>query len=772
MAVSLTALTAVLVVACLSVAGAFWQEDLTPRRYIPLDEGSMLKFSGNLSHKDHFRLLEKDGDSLLIGARNIVFNISLSDFTERREERLEWHSEQQDVQLCIMKGLDEEACHNYIRVLAKRGDDELFVCGTNSYKPKCRSYKKKPDLGYVPQGGERDGRGLCPYDPNHNSTVTFVGGQTYAGTVADFASSDPLIYRDQRPLRTDKFELKQLNAPSFVGSMEHGDHVYFFFRETAVEYINCGKRAYSRVARVCKKDRGGSYKYKNKWTSFLKSRLNCSIPGEYPFYFDEIQSISTVQSGVYGGRPEEILYAVFTTPSNSIPGSAICAFRMADIVDTFDGAFKHQQNMNSNWLPLKSSQVPQPRPGLCVNDSRRLSDVHLNFIQSHPLMDAAVPALHGRPLLVSTSLRHRFTKIAVDPQVAAADGTLYDVLFIGTDDGRVLKAVNAASGSASVRAEPVLVEELEVFPSGAAITNLLVSRQPAGPARLVAVTDSEVRALPLYRCGDKAVRCADCVRLQDPYCGWEAAGQRCAPIDSPSWPEGIAVVQNVSHGAHPHCPPVGDREPKILYQEATTPRTTAATTTASAPCDCGADPAGAATRTPNTPRAAHTLEKTVDRVRYSAGERGQKVLDIVEQTKPHHAGQSLESQYSTAAATGGMYTAETLAVAVVTTCLLAVVIGFLAGWLISRRYSRTRSEAYYETPHLDHQSKMNQMETAPPVKPDNRCDQNFLNSEPAFLVNNGKQINLVVNQTKNSNGKNANSAADNKPLQKVRKMYL
>ena len=23
--------------------------------------------------------------------------------------------------------------------------------------------------------------------------------------------------------------------------MEYGDHVYFFFRETAVEYINCGK---------------------------------------------------------------------------------------------------------------------------------------------------------------------------------------------------------------------------------------------------------------------------------------------------------------------------------------------------------------------------------------------------------------------------------------------------------------------------------------------------------------------------------------------------
>ncbi|XP_043209574.1 semaphorin-1A-like isoform X2 [Amphibalanus amphitrite] len=730
-------LSCLLVLAGLSAASALWQEDLTPRRYVPLDERSMLRFAGNVSHKDHFRLLENDGSSLLIGARNIVFNISLTDLTERRDERLEWHSEPQDVQLCIMKGLDEEACHNYIRVLAKRGDDQLFVCGTNSYKPKCRHYQKHPDVGYLPKGGQRDGRGLCPYDPNHNSTVTFVDGETYAGTVADLASSDPLIYRDKRPLRTDKLELKQLNAPSFVGSMDYGDHVYFFFRETAVEYINCGKRSYSRVARVCKKDRGGPYKYKNKWTSFLKSRLNCSIPGEYPFYFDEIQSISTVQSGVYGGRPEEVLYAVFTTPVNSIPGSAICAFRMADLVDTFAGAFKHQEDMNSNWLPLKNSQVPSPRPGLCVNDSRQLSDAHLNFIQSHPLMDGAVPSLHGRPLLARTSLRHRFTKIAVDPQVQAADGTLYDVLFIGTDNGRVLKAVNAASGSGTVRAEPVLIEELEVLASGAAITNLLVSRQPDAPPRLIVVTDDEVRALPLHRCGDKALRCADCVRLQDPYCGWEAAGQRCAPVDSPAWPEGVAVVQNVSHGVHPHCPPSPDREPKILYQEATTPPSTASSPPEPCVCGSGSAPAG----------SGQDSDSDSD-------------SDV-----------RLESQFVTGVEPA-VYSAETLAVAVVTTCLLAMVIGFLAGWLFSRRCWRMRNEPYYETPHLDHQSKMKQLETAAAQgKPDNRCDQNFLNTEPPSVLL-SKQINLVVNQTKNSNGKNANSAADNKPLQKVRKMYL
>ena len=29
--------------------------------------------------------------------------------------------------------------------------------------------------------------------------------------------------------------------PDFVNSFEYKDHIYFFFREAAVEYINCGK---------------------------------------------------------------------------------------------------------------------------------------------------------------------------------------------------------------------------------------------------------------------------------------------------------------------------------------------------------------------------------------------------------------------------------------------------------------------------------------------------------------------------------------------------
>ncbi|WAQ98404.1 SEM1A-like protein [Mya arenaria] len=35
-------------------------------------------------------------------------------------------------------------------------------------------------------------------------------------------------------------------------------------------------------------DLGGGYMSKKKWLSFQKARLNCSLPGRDPFYFDEI----------------------------------------------------------------------------------------------------------------------------------------------------------------------------------------------------------------------------------------------------------------------------------------------------------------------------------------------------------------------------------------------------------------------------------------------------------------------------------------------------
>ena len=50
--------------------------------------------------------------------------------------------------------------------------------------------------------------------------------------------------------RTIKYDSHMLDKPDFVGSYEVGDHVYFFFREMAVEYMNCGRAVYSRYLSI------------------------------------------------------------------------------------------------------------------------------------------------------------------------------------------------------------------------------------------------------------------------------------------------------------------------------------------------------------------------------------------------------------------------------------------------------------------------------------------------------------------------------------------
>lgn len=148
----------------------------------------------------------------------------------------------------------------------------------------------------------------------------------------------------------------------------------------------------SRVARVCKNDVGGSPRVLEKqWTSFLKARLNCSVPGDSHFYFNVLQAVTGVVS--LGGRP--VVLGVFSTPGNrsatrprltprslppgeawpphsrptglsppdtrSIPGSAVCAFDMTQVAAVFEGRFREQKSPESIWTPVPEDQVPRPR---------------------------------------------------------------------------------------------------------------------------------------------------------------------------------------------------------------------------------------------------------------------------------------------------------------------------------------------------------------------------------------------------------------------------
>ncbi|XP_039278036.1 semaphorin-1A isoform X2 [Nilaparvata lugens] len=607
--------------------------------------------------------------------------------------------------MCLVKGKDEDNCQNYIRIMAQIGPGKLLVCGTNSFKPNCREYSIQ--TGTYTLEKEKPGQAVCPYDPQHNSTAVFVDDVLYTGTVADFSGMDPIIYRE--PLQTEQYDSMSLNAPNFVSSMTQGDFVYFFFRETAVEYINCGKSVFSRVARVCKYDRGGPHRFRNRWTSFLKSRLNCSVQGDFPFYFNEIQSTTELIEGTYGSVSTQLLYAVFTTPANSIGGSAVCAFALQDISDTFEGNFKEQSELNSNWLPVQSVKVPDPRPGQCVNDSRTLPDLTLNFIKTHSLMDESVPSFFRQPIIIRTSFHYRFTQIAVDPQIKTPGGKAYDVLFIGTDYGMVLKTVNADSADSIERVNPVLIEEIQVFPSNVSIRSLKVMRTDNQEGRLIVVSDTEVLSLRLHRCDKVTSGCSECVALQDPYCAWDKTVSKCRSVGSGGarWTDEKVFYQSVATGSHSACP-----ASKVMNKEA------------------GNYGGFSLYKSYNEDHSGQASKESPE------GE----VFTMTREEEDHYNG----PQVTTAESLPNQYSIETLVLAVLTASLAALAFGFLAGYFCGRKCHKDEDDnlPYPDTEYEYFEQRQNVNTRRMPPEPKLLAQEEVTYAEPVLVAPpSSKQLN-------------------------------
>lgn len=302
-----------------------------------------------------------------------------------------------------------------------------------------------------------------------------------------------------------------LDKPDFVGTYEIGDFVYFFFRETAVEYMNCGKTIYSRIARVCKKDTGGKNILLQNWATYLKARLNCSISGEFPFFFNEIQDVFKPS------YDDSVFHAVFSTNQNGLHGSAICSFDLRDVEQVFEGKFKEQASSTSMWLPVPSAQVPNPRPGSCVSDTRSLPDTVLNFIRKHPLMHTDVPHDDSKPAFVIKDVT--LTKLVVDNQVTG-QGQDYTIYYAGTNQGKIYKVSRWRNHNG--KHESALLDVFEAFPE--AIRAMVISRE----LRMLFVSsDSFIKAIGINeQCTTSYTNCLECVK--DPHCGWNRQTGVCS----------------------------------------------------------------------------------------------------------------------------------------------------------------------------------------------------------------------------------------------------
>ncbi|GAA6227431.1 semaphorin-6A isoform X1 [Lates japonicus] len=546
----------------LQIAGAGFPEDSEP---ISISHGNYTKqypaFVGHKPgrnntqrHKLDIQLIMIMNRTLYIAARDHIYTVDTD--TANSDEiffskKMTWKSKQADVDTCRMKGKHKDECHNFIKVLLRQNDETLFVCGTNAFNPACRTYKMDT---LEALGEEISGMARCPYDAKHANVALFADGKLYSATVTDFLAIDAVIYRslgDSPTLRTVKHDSKWLKEPYFVQAVDYGDFIYFFFREIAMEYNTMGKVVFPRVARVCKNDRGGSPRVLEKqWTSFLKSRLNCSIPGDSHFYFNILQAVTDVIH--INGR--DVVMATFSTPYNSIPGSAVCAYDMAEVANTFTGRFKEQKSPDSTWTPFPEEKVPKPRPGNCAGTpsmerykvSNEFPDDTLNFIKMHPLMDEAVPSIANRPWFLKTMVRYRLTRIVVDNE--AGPHKNHTVVFLGSEKGIILKFL--AKMNNGFLNDSLFLEELNVYnPDKCSIDGVEDKRiigmqiDSKSHALWVAFTSCVVK-VPLSRC-ERHGRCKkSCIASRDPYCGWVSEGACRQVVGNTK----SAFEQDVEHG--------------------------------------------------------------------------------------------------------------------------------------------------------------------------------------------------------------------------------
>nr|XP_046199478.1 semaphorin-3F-like [Oncorhynchus gorbuscha] len=516
-------------------------------------------FSFSFNTSD-YRILHMDQDQgrLYLGSREYLVALDMHNIN-KEPLIIHWPATTQRKGECRMTGKGGQGeCANFVRLIEPWNRTHLYTCGTGAYKPICtfinRGWRAEEYLFRLVPGYVDSGKGKCSYDPLRENAVALINGNLYAGVHVDFMGTDPAIFRtlgDRPAVRTEQYDSRWLNEPVFVkiqqipdSSERNDDKLYFFFREKSLDSAGGGSPSVlARVGRVCLNDDGGQRSLVNKWTTFLKARLVCSVIGSdgVETYFDELKDVF-IQPTQDERNP--VVYAVFSTAGSVFKGSAVCVYSMSDIRNVFNGPFSHKHGHNYQWTPY-TGKIPYPRPGTCpggtftpgLRSTKEFSDEAVNFVRAHPLMYHPVYTIHKRPLVVRTGVDYRFTSIVVD-LVDAVDGR-YEVLFLGTDRGTVQKVIVLPKDTSTT--EELTLEEVEMFRTPAPIKTMKLSSKRQ---QLYVSSERGLTQLSLHRCSVYGKACSDCCLARDPYCAWD--GETCATF-SPSTKR-RSRRQDIKHG--------------------------------------------------------------------------------------------------------------------------------------------------------------------------------------------------------------------------------
>uniref|UniRef100_A0A4W5PVC3 Semaphorin 4G n=1 Tax=Hucho hucho TaxID=62062 RepID=A0A4W5PVC3_9TELE len=486
----------------------------------PLPPPFTLRFSSPTQNYSTL-LLEEDNGVLYVGARGALYALDTTNISTPVNLTIDWEASAEQMKQCLNKGKDNQTeCYNHIRFLQRYNETHLYVCGTHAFRPLC-AYIDVERFSF--SSGFEEGRDRCPYDPAKGYTSLLVDGEMYSASQYEFRSSPDVRRNFPFPtLRTEEAPTRWLLEADFVGSallkesvnssLGDDDKIYFFFTERSQEQMAYPSQTrVARVARVCKGDWGGQRTLQRKWTSFLKARLVCSVP-DYELHLNVLRSVFVLEGPDVHST---VFYGIFGLEWKNIKVSAVCQYSNTDIQRAFEGPYMEVQD--SKWREYRG-KVPVPRPGSCItnihrsqgiNSSRDLPDNVLTFARRHPLMSTQVQPVGGRPLLFKRSVN--YVKMAVH-RVAALDGHVYTVLFLGTDEGWLHRAVE-------VGGKMHIIEELQLFEIPQPVDSMVISQTQGS---VYVGSNSAVLQVPLSSC-QRYTSCFDCVFARDPYCGWDGA---------------------------------------------------------------------------------------------------------------------------------------------------------------------------------------------------------------------------------------------------------
>eukprot|EP00064_Thunnus_orientalis_P008017 superscaffoldBa00000927_g8039 len=442
--------------------------------------------------------MDEDQDRMYVGCKDHVLSMDINNITH---------------------GTLKHGCGNFIRVVQPYNRTHLFMCGSGAYSPVCvyinRGRRPEEQVFHIDSRTE-SGKGRCSFNPQVNTVSVMLNQELFSGMYIDFMGTDAAIFRSltkRNAVRTDQHNSKWLSEPIFIdahlipdGTDPNDAKLYFFFRERLTDNSGNTKNIHTMVARVCPSDIGGQRSLVNKWTTFLKARMVCSVLEEdgTETHFDELESVFLLETD----QPKGLLvFGVFTSTSSVFKGSAVCVYNMADILTVFNGPFAHREGPNFQWVAFQG-RIPYPRPGTCpggaftpdIQTTKEFPDDVVTFVRNHPVMFNPIYPVGRRPLVVRTNADYKYTSVAVD-QVMAADGN-YQVLFLGTDKGTIQKVIVLPTNHSLH--EDLILEELEVFKQ-----------------QLYVSSEFGVSQVSLHRCQAYGSACADCCLARDPYCAWD-----------------------------------------------------------------------------------------------------------------------------------------------------------------------------------------------------------------------------------------------------------